>query len=387
MTQDQKTQEEKSSIELLTEMLEQGVKGEQPYAKLVKREVFPRIAKAAGWSEVDKDEGHFVSKTNIHLFINKAANHPRTGSPLINPATDRRMIPDLVIVGRGEITVIDHVWEGTSHHLEKTAGYAKALEKAWGLPVKRWDDFDIARRSFVKERARPEILARRRLAEHTANALWRESQRQSQQRRLQYSRAAARRTMPGASKSTPAARGAALFLLAIELAKLVVQAMEAFKEPDPGNAKLTADLKMKLNQLQKAEEAEGCILIPVLKTKVRPDEVLRAEAKDQFELNEQRIADFESMFWWEFVGVERDDYAERANLASTTRLSASVVARNLFPDLAKGLECPYEDGSLDALRWVTDILDIQQTFRKLSEKASNEYLEMFAKARAQQSDK
>jgi hypothetical protein len=92
MTQDQKTQEERSSIELLTEMLEQGVKGEQSYAHLLKREVFPRIAKAAGWSEID--EGHFVSKTNIHLFINKVANHPRTGSSLINPATDRRMIPD-----------------------------------------------------------------------------------------------------------------------------------------------------------------------------------------------------------------------------------------------------------------------------------------------------
>lgn len=386
MTQDQR-QEGKSSIELLTEMLEQGVKGEQPYAKLLKREVFPHIAKAAGWTEVKGDEGHFVSKTAIHLFMNKVAKHPKTGSPLIDPATDRRMIPDLVIVGRGEITIIDHVWEGTKEHLEKTAGYAKALEKAWGLPVKRWDDFDIARRSFVKERARLEILARRRLAEQTANALWRESQRQSQQRRLQYSRAAARRTMPGASKSTPATRGAALFLLAIELAKLAVQAVEAFKEPDPGNATLAANLKMKLNQLQKAEEVEGRILIPVLKTKVRPDDVLRTEPKDQFELNEQRIEDFESMFWWEFVSIARDDYAERANLALTTRLSASVVANNLFPDLVKGLECPYEDGSLDALRWVTDLFDIQQTFRMLSENASKEYLEMFAKARAQQSDK
>jgi hypothetical protein len=387
MTQDQKPQGEKGSIELLTEMLEQGVKGEQPYAKVIKKEVFPRLAKAAGWRDVDGDSGHFVSKTNTHIFINKVAKDPRTGSPLINPATDTRMIPDLVIVGRGEITIIDHVWEGSDRHLEKTAGYAKALEKAWRLPVKRWDDFDLARRSFVQARARPESLARRRLAEQTANALWRESQRQSQQGRLQYSRAAARRPTSGAAKAGPAGRGAALFLLALELAKLVVQAVEAFKGPDPGNAKLTADLKLKLSQLQKAEEAEGRLLIAVLKSKVRPDEVLRAEAKDVFEANEQRMQDFESMFWWEFVSVDREDYAERANLASTTRLSASVVANNLFPDLAKGLECPYEDGSLEALQWVTNTLDIQQTFRKLSEEASREYLELAVKARAQPNDK
>jgi hypothetical protein len=42
---------------------------------------------------------------------------------------------------------------------------------------------------------------------------------------------------------------------------------------------VTADLKLKLSQLQKAEEADGRLLIAVLKTKVRPDEVLRAEAK------------------------------------------------------------------------------------------------------------
>ena len=387
MPQDQTPQGEKGSIELLTEMLEQGVKGEQPYAKVIKKEVFPRLAKAAGWRDVDGDSGHFVSKTNTHIFINKVAKDPRTGSPLINPATDTRMIPDLVIVGRGEITIIDHVWEGTDRHLQKTAGYAKALEKAWGLPVKRWDDFDIARKSFVQARLRPESLARRRLAEQTANALWRESQRQSQQCRVQYGRAAARRTMSGAPKSSPTGRGAALFLLALELAKLVVQAVEAFKGPDPGNAKVAADLKLKLSQLQKAEEADGRLLIAVLKTKVRPDDVLRAEAKDVFEANEQRMQDFESMFWWEFVSVDREDYAERANLALTTRLSASVVANNLFPDLAKGLECPYEDGSLEALQWVTNTLDIQQTFRKLSEEASREYLEMAVKARAQPNDK
>jgi hypothetical protein len=160
-----------------------------------------------------------------------------------------------------------------------------------------------------------------------------------------------------------------------------------FKGPDPGNAKVAADLKLKLSQWQKAEEADGRLLLAVLKTKVRPDEVLRAEAKDVFEANEQRMQDFESMFWWEFVSVDREDYAERANLAVTTRLSASVVANNLFPDLAKGLECPYEDGSLEALQWVTNTLDIQQTFRKLSEEASREYLEMAVKARAQQNDK
>ena len=99
------------------------------------------------------------------------------------------------------------------------------------------------------------------------------------------------------------------------------------------------------------------------------------------------MQDFESMFWWEFVSVDKEDYAERANLALTTRLSASVVANNLFPHLAKGLECPYEDGSLEALQWVTNTLDIQQTFRKLSEEASREYLEMAVKARAPQNDK
>jgi hypothetical protein len=86
------------------------------------------------------------------------------------------------------------------------------------------------------------------------------------------------------------------------------------------------------------------------------------------------------------VSVERDDYAERANLADITRLSASIVAKNLFPDLARLLQCLYEDGSFDSLRWVTDLLSIQQTFMKVSEQASKEYLEMFTKARAQWSD-
>src|SRR4051794_39707705 len=88
MPQDQKTEEEKSSVQSLMEMLEQGVKGEQPYARLIKNEVFLRITKAAGWRE--DDNGHFVSKTNIHIFINKIAKHPKTGLPLINPATDAR---------------------------------------------------------------------------------------------------------------------------------------------------------------------------------------------------------------------------------------------------------------------------------------------------------
>jgi hypothetical protein len=93
------------------------------------------------------------------------------------------------------------------------------------------------------------------------------------------SHTAARQTIACASRSSPAARGAAIFLLALELAKFVVQAVEAFKEPDAGNAKLSVELKMKLDQLQKTEEAEGRFLIPVLKVKVRPDDVIAQSRK------------------------------------------------------------------------------------------------------------
>src|SRR5262245_8596408 len=93
------------------------------------------------------------------------------------------------------------------------------------------------------------------------------------------------------------------------------QGLEAFKGPDIGNVRLAGDFRARLRQLQKSEEAEGHVLIPVLKTKTRPDHALYADTRDPFELNERAMAEFESMFWWEFVSVDSADYAERAKHA------------------------------------------------------------------------
>jgi hypothetical protein len=369
------TQEGQGSIESLMRMLDQRVTGERPYATAIKQEVFVSIASSAGWRKVD--DGYFLSGAGTHIFINKIAKDPRTGLPLINPATNKEMIPDLVIVTKTGITVIDHVWQGSPRHLQKTQGYAEALERAWRLPVTYWADFDIARKFKEQER-----LARTRQVELTANSLWRESRRQSQQQRFQLTRAASRRSVFAASKVTSAGRWGALFLLGLEVAKLVVQGFEAFKSPDMGSARVAGDFRASLRQLQKSEEEEGRVLVPVLKTKAQPDDFLYADTRDPFELNERRVAEFESMFWWEFVSVEGTDYAERAKHALTTRLSASVIANNLFPRLAASLECPFPDGSLEALQWATDKIDILRTFRALSEEASKEYLALISRARA-----
>ncbi len=127
------------------------LRGEQAHARVIKQDTIPHIAKAAGWKELEP--GHYVTKDGTEIFVNKLAKHPKTGQPLINEVTDKRMIPDLVIVSRkkGEegISVIDHVWEGSEKHLKKTDGYAKALEKAYGLPVKEKYDFDFA--DFTKQ--------------------------------------------------------------------------------------------------------------------------------------------------------------------------------------------------------------------------------------------
>jgi hypothetical protein len=147
MANDGRSQEGQGSIASLMKMLEQGVTGERPYATAIKEKVFDRIAAAAGWRKVD--DGYFVSNAGTYIFINKVAKHPQTGTPLIDPATDTRMIPDLVIVTRSGITVVDHVWRGNPQHLQKTKGYAEALEKAWGLPVTRWGDFDIAKKISI----------------------------------------------------------------------------------------------------------------------------------------------------------------------------------------------------------------------------------------------
>ena len=89
------------------------------------------IGPAAGYHQ--KEDGYFVSKSGTHVFIinNKMAKHPQTGTPLINPNTDKAMIPDLVIVTKQTITVIDHVYKGSELHLKKTEGYIKALKEAW----------------------------------------------------------------------------------------------------------------------------------------------------------------------------------------------------------------------------------------------------------------
>jgi hypothetical protein len=139
----------KAAFASLIERLEQGVAGERPYTADIKQG-WERIALAAGWRK--KGDGHFVSNAGTEVFVNKVAKHPQTGTPLINLNTDTTMIPDLVIVTRKEITVVDHVWKGSERHLNKTKGYVQALENAWSRPrSNHWGDFDIAKKiDFVK---------------------------------------------------------------------------------------------------------------------------------------------------------------------------------------------------------------------------------------------